>query len=294
MRLSMRLMIWFLTILPFRFYYGISNFIFLIMYYLLGYRRNVVEKNLRNAFPAITDKEFKSLRKEFFKHLADYLIETVANFHMDKDAFDSRYKLTNTEILDDYAKKGINVIMAPGHYGNWEWVSYLGLIINFTCIAIYKEQSNRFVNELIMHSRGKYGLLLYHYHEAYKYILSGKNPSPICLYFLADQRPAKESKVHYIKFMNQETAAFRGMENLHRKMKGVVLYVHIRKVKRGFYEVEFRPLNEPGKIIMEPNLTERYFQALEENIREDPRYYLWSHNRWKYPPTDEVTTSHEQ
>ena len=284
MRLSMRLMIWFLTILPFHVYYGFSTFIFLIMFYILGYRKEVVEKNLRNAFPEKSEKELKIIRKSFFKHLADYLVETVANFHMNKADFDTRYKLTNTEILDEYAKKGINVIMAPGHYGNWEWVSYLGLIINFTCIAIYKEQSNKFVNELIMHSRGKYGLLLYHYHEAYKYILRQKNPTPICLYFLADQRPAKRSKVTNVNFMNQETAAFRGMENLQQKMKGVVLYVHIRKVKRGFYEVEFRPLNEPGQVEMVPSLTERYFNALEENIREDPRFYLWSHNRWKFPP----------
>ncbi len=295
MHLSMRLMIWFLTILPFRIYYGISTCVFVIMYYILGYRKDVVNKNLRNAFPEKPEDERNKIAKDFYKHLADYLVETMANFHMNKHDFDTRYKLTNTGILDEYSKKGINVILAPGHYANWEWVSYLVLKINFTCIAIYKEQSNKFANELIMRSRGKYGLLLFQYIEAYKYLLSSAHSSPpICLCFLADQRPPVNVKAQWIRFMSQHTPSFRGLDSLHRKMKGVVLYVHIRKKKRGFYEVVFLPLNEPGEINMEPNLTERYFQALEENIREDPRYYLWSHNRWKFKPPAEATTNHEQ
>lgn len=294
MRLSLRLMIWFLTIMPFRFFYGISSFIFFIMFYVLGYRKKVVCRNLQNAFPEKPESELRYIKREFYKHLADYLVETVANFHMNVSDFDARYKLTNTELLDKYAREGINVILTPGHYGNWEWVSYLVLKINFTCVAIYKEQSNKFVDDLILHSRGKYGLLLYQYHEAYKYLLNARETAPLCLYFAADQRPVKKTKVPWVTFLNQPTAAFRGLENLHRKTKGVVLYVHIRKVKRGFYEVEFRPLNKPGEVDMVPDLIERYFEALESNIREDPRFYLWSHNRWKFSPPAEATINHEK
>ncbi|MFC2102306.1 lysophospholipid acyltransferase family protein [Bacteroidota bacterium] len=289
MRPSLRLMIWFLTIMPFSFFYGISTFVYFIMYYILGYRKEVVCKNLRNAFPEKSKAELKYIKREFYKHLADYLVEAVANFHMKISDFDARYKLTNTEILDKYASEGVNVILAPGHYGNWEWVSYLVLKINFTCVAIYKEQSNKFVDDLILHSRGKYGLLLHQYHDAYKYLLRNEEKAPICLYFAADQRPAKKAKVPWVNFLNQPTAAFRGLDSLHRKTKGVVLYVHNRKVKRGFYEVEFRPLNKPGEVDMVPDLTTRYFKALEDNIKEDPRFYLWSHNRWKFSPSPEVT-----
>jgi len=280
--------------MPFRLFYGISSFVFFFMYYLLGYRQEVVCKNLRNAFPDKPESELRQIKREFYKHLADYLVETVANFHMKISDFDARYKLTNTEILDKYAREGINVILAPGHYGNWEWVSYLVLKINFTCVAIYKEQSNKFVDELILHSRGKYGLLLYRYHDAYRYLLSHKDEAPLCLYFAADQRPSHKAKVQCLTFLNQPTATFRGLESLHRKTKGVVLYVHIRKVKRGFYEVEFRSLNKPGEVEMVPDLTQRYFEALESNILEDPRYYLWSHNRWKFSPRIEVTEAHEE
>lgn len=293
MRLSLRLMIQFLTLMPFSFFYGTSTFVYYIMYYILGYRKEVVCKNLRNAFPDKTTNELRYLRREFYKHLADYLVEAVANFHMKIRDFDARYKLTNTELLDSYANEGINVILAPGHYGNWEWVSYLVLKINFTCVAIYKKQSNQFVDELILHSRGKYGLLLYQYHDAYKYLLNNQDKVPICLYFAADQRPAKRAKVTWVNFLNQPTAAFRGLDSLHRKTKGVVLYVHTRKVKRGFYEVEFRPLNKPGEVDMVPDLTKRYFTALEENIKEDPRFYLWSHNRWKFTPSTEAELADE-
>jgi len=287
MRLSLRLMINFLTFMPFSFFYGTSTFVYFMMYYILGYRKEVVCKNIRNAFPGKSKSELRYLRREFYKHLADYLVETVANFHMKVSDFDARYRLANIELLDKYANDGINVILAPGHYGNWEWVSYLVLKINFTCVAIYKKQSNKFVDDLILRSRGKYGLLLYQYHDAYRYLLNNQDEAPICLYFAADQRPAKSAKVSWVTFLNQPTAAFRGLDSLHRKTRGVVLYVQTRKVKRGFYEVEFRPLNEPGEVDMVPDLTTRYFIALEENIKEDPRYYLWSHNRWKYTPSDE-------
>ncbi|MFH1159692.1 MAG: hypothetical protein V1733_01925 [bacterium] len=294
MRLSLRLMIWFLMVLPFRAFYGISTFIYLIMFYILGYRREVVRKNLTNAFPEKSRAELKQIEKAFYRHLADYLVETVAIFHMNENDFDSRYKLVNIEILHEYSKRGINVILAPGHYGNWEWITHMGLKIHFTSIAIYKKQSNKFVDDLILRSRAKYGLLLLQYHETYRFLLSADASSPVCLLFLGDQRPREVAKVSWIKFMNQETAAFRGLENLHLKMKGIVLYVNIKKVRRGYYEVNFRPLNQPGEIDLKPDLTTRYFQALEKDIKEDPRYYLWSHNRWKYSPPADLSVTNEK
>jgi len=286
--------IWILSRLPFPVYYGFSTTIFRIMYNLIGYRKELVINNLRNAFPDKSEKELHKLRKSFYKHLADYLIETVANFRMDLDDFHVRYKLKNIDLLDDYYEKGINVILAPGHYGNWEWFSHLVLRLRFTCAAIYKQQSSKFFNDLIHRSRGRFGLLLFRYTEAYKYLSSSVNTNPFCVLFLADQRPHKDARAHWVRFMNQHTAGFRALESLHWRMKGVVLYVHIQKKKRGHYEVEFVPLNEPGEVKMNPPLIERYFHALEKNIREDPRYYLWSHNRWKFNPPPEVIANDEQ
>lgn len=293
MRLSLRLMIWFLTIMPFRFYYGISSFVFLIMYYVLRYRMSVVNKNLINAFPEKSGNELHRIKRDFYRHLADYLVETVANFHVNINDFNDRFQLLNLELLEQYARQGTNVILAPGHYGNWEWISFLVLKIKYTCLAIYKEQSNKFVDDLILCARGKYGLLLYQYPDAYRFLLTYNEARPVCLCFLADQRPAKQGKNLWVNFMHQPTSAFRGLESLHAKMNGVVLYVHIRKVKRGHYEVEFQPLNQPGEINMVPSLLQRYFNALEKNIREDPRYYLWSHNRWKFACPPDLMKSYE-
>jgi len=285
---------WILSKLPFPVYYGIATIIYLIMFYIAGYRKSLVMKNLKNAFPEKPEKELKKIRKAFYKHLADYMVETVANFRMQLEDFNKRCKLTNIDLLDEYYEKGINVILAPGHYGNWEWFSHMVLRLRFTCSAIYKKQSSDFFNQLIYESRGRFGLLLFQYWEAYKYLLTDKFTRPNCLYFLADQRPPRKAKVKWILFMNQYTAAFRGLESLHQKMNGVVLYVRIRKKKRGYYEVVFVPLNEPGEIGMNPDLTTRYFRELESNVREDPRFYLWSHNRWKFNPPQDVIENYEK
>jgi len=289
MKLSVRLMIRILRNLPLRGFYSMATFIYLLMYHILRYRRNVVRKNLSKAFPEKSDRELHAIENAFYRHLADYLVETVAIFKMNEQDFDKRYHLMNVELLDQYAERGINVILAPGHYGNWEWICYLVHKIRFRSIAVYKKQSSRFVDELILRSRGKYGLLLLQYHETYLYLLSADPSIPICLLFLADQRPVARTKMEWIRFMNQDTAAFRGLENLHAKMKGVVLFVYIKKIRRGYYELEFKPLNHPGEVSADKELTRRYFRELEVNIREDPRYYLWSHNRSKFAPPAEVS-----
>jgi len=254
------------------------------MFYITKYRRKIVGMNLAHAFPEKPNGELRQIEKAFYRHLADYLVETVAVFHMHVRDFDERYRFTNPEVLDKYARSGTNVLLAPGHYGNWEWFSCLILRIKFQCLAIYKEQSSQFTNEMILRSRGKYGLTMLRYHEAYKYLLTYHGNLPVCLFFLADQRPPTNKKVSWIPFLNQTTAAFRGLENLHQKMNGAVLYVHLRKTKRGYYDVTFIPLNCPEEPEPSVDLMLNYFHELEKNILENPSYYLWSHKRWKFIP----------
>lgn len=288
MRTSVKLTIWFLHLLPLPVYYGISNILFFLMFYILGYRKEIVRKNLRNAFPEKSSAELKKIEYAFFRHLADYIVESVAVFHMTEKDFSRRFHFKNLELLHSFYQQGKNILLAPGHYGNWEWMSCLGLKIEFTCTAIYKEQTNHFVDDIIYQARTKFGLHAMQYHDAYKYLLTYDRSATIALLFLGDQRPVKSNKVLWVRFLNQYTAAFRGIENMYRKLGGVVLFISYKKLKRGYYEIEFHPLNPDGEKISGKNLILRYFESLEKNIREDPRYYLWSHNRWKYTPPPEI------
>lgn len=272
-----------LTLLPLAVYYFFADCIFILIYYFLRYRRNVVKKNISRAFPSKTPENKKSIEKKFYRHLADYMVESAAMVRMTKSDYATRFRFVNIDLFDSALKQGKNVLLASGHYGNWEWICCLPLFSKNTVYAVYKEQSNRFINAAMLYAREKNGMRLLSYPRVYKEILALPQGNSVAVYMLTDQRPKMENKAHWIEFMNQQITYFRGLENLNKAMQGAVFYAQILKTKRGHYTIEFIPLEpRPLEDTSGEWLTKRYFKALEENIRIDPAFYLWSHNRWKF------------
>lgn len=276
-----------LKLLPFPVYYFIADFLFYLIYYVIRYRRSIVRKNITQAFPTKNLDNVRSIEKNFYLHLADYIVESVAMARMTESDFLKHFHYINLELFDTFLKQGKNVLLVTGHYGNWEWMGSLTLFSKNLIYAVYKEQSNRFINSAMLYSREKFGMHLLPYPRLYKEILSMPPDKRVGVIILADQRPAMDNKGQWIEFMNQQITYFRGLENLHKVMKGVVLYTQVLKTSRGNYTVEFIPLTpNPPEENSGDWLTKKFFKALEENIRIDPAYYLWSHNRWKFvkPP----------
>jgi len=272
-----------LKILPFTVFYFIADCLFFLIYYGIKYRRDIVNKNISRAFPDENPVNIKSIEKKFYHHLADYIIESVAMAGMTKSAFSKRFRYINLDLFDAAIKQGNNVLLVAAHYGNWEWLGSLTLFSKNTIYAVYKEQTNRFIDSAMLYSREKFGVRCLPYPQVYKEILSLTPEKSVGVLILADQRPTMDKKGQWIEFMNQQITYFRGLENLHKVMHGVVLYTQIVKTKRGSYAVEFIPLNpQPLEDNSGEWLTKRYFNAIEKNIRIDPAFYLWSHNRWKF------------
>jgi Kdo2-lipid IVA lauroyltransferase/acyltransferase len=98
---------------------------------------------------------------------------------------------------------------------------------------------------------------------------------------IADQTPAPES-AYWTIFLNQDTPVFNGPEKLARKFNYPVIYMAVKKIKRGYYSLDAITLTETPAAVPEGAISELHTRELERTIREQPFAWLWSHRRWKH------------
>jgi KDO2-lipid IV(A) lauroyltransferase len=274
--------IWLVTLLPFGCYYLISDVFYLFVFYILRYRKNVVFANLRNSFPEKSDEELKKIQKTFFKHFADILLESFKIIHLTEKKMKKRWQFENIEIFDELLAKNKNILLVSAHYGNWEWFSIFGKMINYKFIALYKSLSSNNFDNFLRKLREKYGLETVSMDLAFKRMLKLKseNTSNI-VWFAADQAPPKDT-LFWTTFLNQETAFFLGPEKLAKKLDYSIVYLDVYRVKRGYYKAKFTLLFENTINTNEFEITKTHVKHLENVIKENPSSWLWSHKRWKH------------
>ncbi len=275
--------LWTITWLPLRVLFLVSDFFYVIVYYLIGYRKKVVRKNLRNSFPEKSESELRKIEKEFYHHFCDSFVEWMYPLHRDAKAMEKYYRFTNPEVLDELFAEGIGVVGVLGHYGNWEFLSTLPVHIKHKVWAIHKPLSNPHFNGLINRLRSKYGVHMMDTKTSFRTLLSEAKAGETTLtYFLADQSPQKSKIKYWTTFLNQDTPVFLGAEQIATKLNNAVVFIDIRKVKRGKYTVTFEVLAKDPKACEPNEITELHVRALENVINEEPAYWLWSHRRWKH------------
>ena len=270
-----------LSLLPYPLLYLLSDIIFLIMYRVIGYRKEVVFTNLKNSFPNKSKQELKKIMSDFYRHLCDIIMESVKGFTISEKQLRKRLIIKNPEFSNYFADKRQSIIFVGGHYNNWEICAQaFAMYSNHKCIGIYKPLSNAFINDKIYTSRSKYGMHLISMKQTKKSFEDGDEPKAIV--FGSDQNPANPKRAHWVQFLNQDTGVLFGVERYAKEYDWPVVFVSIRKAKRGYYEVEYslvtdNPNEEPhGKI------TEDFTKKLEQDIINQPQYWLWSHKRWKH------------
>ena len=274
---------WFITLLPLQVLYLFSDLLFLILYYVPGYRRNVVWENLKNSFPDKSDEKLRQIEKKFYRHFADLFIEILKLRNMSESTQLKRYTFTNTEIFDKLREEKRDIIGVLGHYNNWEWPTLLGKRINYLSIIIYKPLQNKYFDSFINNQRKKDGLKLAATSMIIKDIINyRKQKINTFSVFLADQTPPGLESNHWTTFLNQDTAFFTGSGKIASKYDMAVVYLDIQKWKRGHYNLNFELLFDHTSGIDEKVIIEKYVRRLEEVITEKPEYWLWSHRRWKH------------
>lgn len=274
---------WIITLLPLRVLYVFSDFIFLLLYYFPSYRRKVVATNIRNSFPEKSEKELKLIERKFYKHLSDHFIETFKLPHMSEAEQKKRFTYSNLDIIHKLKDEKRDIIAVLPHYNNWEWPTLLPYYMKYKIVIIYKPLNNKYFNNFINKQRSKYGIILTPMSMVIREIVNYKKSNINTLsVFLADQSPPKSEIKYWTTFLNQDTPIYLGVEKIAAKYDMAVVYFHIQKVRRGHYNLNIEPLFDHTAGLPEYTVTEEYVRRMEEIIKKEPEYWLWSHRRWKH------------
>jgi len=275
--------IWLLHLLPERVLYFLADILYFLMYHVAGYRKKVVLGNLQKAFPEKERSEIRRIARKFYHHLSDLFLEqAVIHFYSESKAL-KRMSYKNPELLDELYGKGKQVMAVLGHYGNWEYLATLGLAIKHPVVAIYKPLHNKYFDRMVMKNRNAFGVIPVPMEKIARKLMGyEKEKTPVLTLFLGDQRPLYRQIQYWTKFMGQDTPMFLGTEKLARKLDAAVVFLKIRKLKRGRYEMEAELISESPKDLEPFEITNRHVRILEDLIREEPAYWLWSHKRWKH------------
>jgi len=280
------LFLYLISLLPFWFLYGVSDVIYLLLYYIVGYRKVVVRTNLANSFPEKSAEERLKIEKQYFKYLADLLVETVKMITISEASLRKRMKPTNPELVDHYFKQGRSIIAAAGHYCNWELAALgFSLLTEEKRIIVYKPLSNEGFNTFFNKIRGRFGAILVAMKQTLRTMISLKKELTFSV-LVSDQTPVRHEINYFTTFLNQPTAVFLGIEKLAKLIDAVVIFYKIDRVKRGYYTYTLVPLIEQPKQTAEYEITEAHVKFLEKIIQDNPQYWLWSHRRWKFMPED--------
>lgn len=270
-----------LSRLPFPVMYVISDMMFFLVYYVFGYRRNVVATNLKKSFPEKSVAALKSIERKYYTHLCDMALETLKSGRMSKEDLQQRMAIRNPELLNRYFEQGRSVTVMAIHYGNWEWLLHMPLHIRHHQFFVYKPLHNPWFDRYLNDIRARFGGETVSMNLALRRIMEAdQRKKPVMTWLAADQTPPW-FHTFWTLFLNQDTQFFDGPAKIARRFNQPVFIQYTRKIKRGYYETWFELLTDDPQSSSEEEIILSYVQRTEQMIRHDPAWYIWSHRRWK-------------
>ena len=279
--------LWMVSILPFKILYFVSDCLYVLLYYGLGYRKKVVTNNLKLVFPEKPEKEIDTLRKKFYKHLCDMFLEMAKTMTISETQLKKRFKILNPEELKRLENLNKSVILIFGHYASWEWSIVIQNYINFKGLAVYKRLANKYFDKLVKDIRSKFNTDLISTKDTIQIINDNESKGIKSITgFLSDQSPRLTKEVYWGTFMGIDVPCYTGAERLAKKLDLTTAYLKVTKVKRGFYEAEIITLAENPSEFKDYELTDMFLREVEKQICAAPEFYFWTHKRWKHKKTN--------
>lgn len=271
-----------LSMLPLALLYRLSDLLFPLLYYVIAYRKKVVFENLRNAFPEKSATEIDRTAKLFYRYFCDLLVESIRIFSISEAEVHQRCVIVNPEIFEEFVASKQNIVIVAAHYCNWELA---GLAVEgqipHQAVGLFAPMSSAFWQKKMEVSRTRFGLKIVAKNRMRQLL---RNESEfMATVFIIDQAPSNPKKHQYwTNFLNQETGVLLGAEKYARSKNNPVLYSYNRRVRRGYYELEFVLLDRTPEDSVADSITEKHLRLLEQEIIGAPQYWLWTHRRWKH------------
>ena len=278
------------AMLPLWALYGLSDVVWVVLGFVVRYRRGIITANLTASFPDMSSKEIARIRRRFYRNFSDYIFETLKLLHISDRSMRRRMEFTGVEAVDRILGEGRPVVAFFSHCFNWEWVPSITLWSKLTpgegveFCQVYRPLRNRVMDALMLDIRSRFGsvsltkklvfLDLMRYTRRGVATITG---------FMSDQKPSHGDEGHYENFLHHPTMFITGTETVARRLDAAVVYFDMNKISRGHYRVDVRLITEKPGELPEGTLTDRYCSLLTQTIRRNPALWLWSHNRWKNP-----------
>lgn len=283
--------------LPLKVHYANARFLAWLIGDCIGYRRDDVVVNLARSFPEKTYPELIALRKAFYRHFADLIVEAVwfgacTNPERLRKAHIVEFK--NPEFVNDIFEKSPGIVSLYSHCGNWELLGGL-YYYNYTdrpgpwreenvCV-VYRELSSKMWDEIMRDVRFA-PLRDKEHFEGYleskqviRYAFTHRGEKKI-YNMNTDQRPYFDAPDYIrVNFLNRRVETMSGGAALAHKFGMAVLYQRMRIESRGHYSLEYVPICEDASKMSVEDIMLKYYELLEADIREQPENYLWSHRR---------------
>ena len=278
------LTVWYLlSLFPLWIHYLLSDLLYLIGYKIFGYRKAVVKSNLASAFPEKSKDELLQIERGYYHFLGDYLAESVKLMTISKKSLKKRLVFKGTEVINEIVESGQSCAVYLGHYCNWEWITSLPLWVTpkAHCGQIYHPLENQVADLIFLRLRQRMGAECIAMQDTLRKVLEYKNQNqPIVIGYISDQKPFWNNIHHWVEFLHHDTPVLTGTERIARRMNHAVFYLDVRRLRRGYYEAEFKLITREPQQMPEFKLTDIYYQMLEASIHREPEFWLWSHKRW--------------
>lgn len=281
-----------LSLLPLSILYIMADTAYLLICYVFGYRRKVVRENLVNAFPEKTLDEIIRIEKKYYRYLSALIFEVIKMSNISAKEINKRFMFKNKEQVNEYLKRGESILVCSAHYGNWEWGT-MGIGLNFPKAdhyPIYKPLNNLIFDKWFRGIRSKFGNKLIPMRQTLRAIQASKD-KPSIFSFGNDQSPSKNELHYWQTFLNQPAYIQLGIEKIAKRTNRPIFYFRASVVKRGYYEVDCVPLCLNPNDTEEYEITRLHTEFLEEIIKNEPAYWLWSHRRWKHKPVEAIAAN---
>lgn len=271
-----------LSRLPLGVLYALTDCLYVFIYHIWRFRRELSRSNLKQSFPDRTAEELESIARRAYRNACNMIAEVLKGSVMSAEELRRRVRILNIEVLEQFTRAGQPVVLLASHHCNWEWLLLVSsLELKISVDAVYKPLRVAAIDRFMLETRSRFGGNPIPVRDFLAEVLKRRGAARVFA-LVADQTPPREEEKHWTRFLNQDTAFFIGADKIARITRSPVFFVGMTRVRRGYYEARLQLLAAPPYAGEGPDIIERYVRVAEAHIAQHPADWLWMYRKWKY------------
>jgi Kdo2-lipid IVA lauroyltransferase/acyltransferase len=249
-----------------------------------GIRRAVVERQVRAAFPGLTDPEVIRIARESYAHLGRTTIETaILPTYGREQVLELFETVEGWHHIERAMALGRGVMFVSGHLGNWELGGSYMAARGIPLEAVVRRMENPLFDQYITDTRRQIGMTVIHDADAVRRVPRAMREQH-CVAFLIDQGAAGLAST-WVPFFGRYAKTPRGPAVFALRLETPLIFGCALRQPSGRYALHFEevPVQRTGTLDADVDaIVASYTRTLERWVRRAPEQYFWHHRRWKH------------